>query len=65
MKFRSCVLIYYQLFILVVVLTLCPVAMEFESFLKLGQEIGLEGTELVQFARDRELLQEKKQQEQL
>ncbi|XP_038050657.1 uncharacterized protein LOC119723850 isoform X2 [Patiria miniata] len=47
----------------VLLITLLLINMEFESFIKIGQEIGLEGMELVQFAREREQLQEKKQRE--
>ena len=37
--------------------------MDFGQFLKLGQEVGLEGIDLVNFAQERELLEERKQHE--
>ena len=37
--------------------------MEFEKYIKLGQEVGLEGSELVQFARDREAIADRQQRE--
>ncbi|XP_022095014.1 uncharacterized protein LOC110981615 [Acanthaster planci] len=41
------------------------IEMEFEKFLKLGQEIGLEGLDLVRFAQEREAAQEKQRREHL
>ena len=37
--------------------------MEFEKYIKLGQEVGLEGSELVQFARDREAIADRQHRE--
>ncbi len=45
----------------VLVISILGLMMEFEKFIRLGQEIGLEGSELERFARGREeLLEEKK-----